>query len=48
MAKANAWATISGNENLLLRSLLRVNPFDVQLTKQACVPMYSSLSLTTL
>ena len=48
MAKAIAWATVSGNENLVLRSLLSVNSFDVELTKQAFAPMYSSLSLTTL
>ena len=35
-------------ENLLLRSLLGVNPFDVELIKKACVPMYSSSSLSTL
>ena len=50
----NAWATISGKQEnriytcLHLSSLLRVNPFDVELTKQACELMYSSMSLITL
>lgn len=45
----NAWASISGKKNfLLLPLLLRVNPFDVKLTKQTFVPMNSYLSLTTL
>ena len=44
----NAWASISGKKKILLRSLLKVNTFDVELTKQACVPINSSLSLTTL
>ena len=44
----NAWATISGKKEFPFTFFTQVNPFDVELTKQACVPMNSSLSLTTL